>query len=441
MRPSHVRAAALSLLAFLSVASSPASQSSHCSSQKCSAEASRQRSGHYALLQVRGRLSSSWVSREDTAEHAESLVEAPVFPDSDLTDFEKDYIEDSSNPLDVGEKEAAAHDAAFASGKTGEAGGSSTRCCEGKTAKCEACKARVTVQDFCMLHGDVKGCEKAFDCDAGLDNWKLGWSDLKKLWCCTYQQKGCAKTDGVASGSENGTQMHKASGGTWADDYVNDANAANVSTEQEEEEPVVHMNGSDSSKCVTREDPRATAFGYTTSEPGTKCIFGLPLHHGRSPVRVLRLVLDHADHGVVGELLRVLPPLRPQQGHPPGGRSLGEEARQRARHHHNHHHHGRAEHHGRTEHHCRTVDHCQGQAPQEEAAQACYQHRATIPHGCAQLDQFNQLCRLNQRRRNRRDDCDHDHGGSWHRRDDCDHNHEGGHGRRRSRRKGRRSRS
>merc|ERR1719221_662800 len=34
-----------------------------------------------------------------------------------------------------------------------------------------------------------------FDCDAGLVNAAIGWSEPKKAWCCTNQQKGCALTE------------------------------------------------------------------------------------------------------------------------------------------------------------------------------------------------------------------------------------------------------
>eukprot|EP00441_Pelagodinium_beii_P029566 CAMPEP_0197708736 /NCGR_PEP_ID=MMETSP1338-20131121/128103_1 /TAXON_ID=43686 ORGANISM="Pelagodinium beii, Strain RCC1491" /NCGR_SAMPLE_ID=MMETSP1338 /ASSEMBLY_ACC=CAM_ASM_000754 /LENGTH=575 /DNA_ID=CAMNT_0043292667 /DNA_START=94 /DNA_END=1821 /DNA_ORIENTATION=+ len=30
-----------------------------------------------------------------------------------------------------------------------------------------------------------------FDCAAGFSNWKAGWSQPKKAWCCTHEQRGC----------------------------------------------------------------------------------------------------------------------------------------------------------------------------------------------------------------------------------------------------------
>lgn len=38
---------------------------------------------------------------------------------------------------------------------------------------------------------EQKGCQ-VFECDAGLDNWRKGWSIPKKAWCCTNEKKGCA---------------------------------------------------------------------------------------------------------------------------------------------------------------------------------------------------------------------------------------------------------
>merc|ERR1719512_239492 len=34
-----------------------------------------------------------------------------------------------------------------------------------------------------------------FDCDAGLANAAIGWSEPKKAWCCANQQKGCGLTE------------------------------------------------------------------------------------------------------------------------------------------------------------------------------------------------------------------------------------------------------
>jgi len=39
---------------------------------------------------------------------------------------------------------------------------------------------------------DVLVTSVPFDCDAGLSNWLHGWSEAKKSFCCSTQQKGCA---------------------------------------------------------------------------------------------------------------------------------------------------------------------------------------------------------------------------------------------------------
>merc|ERR1712232_1416503 len=31
-----------------------------------------------------------------------------------------------------------------------------------------------------------------YDCQAGVSNWQMGWSDPKKAWCCAHGGKGCA---------------------------------------------------------------------------------------------------------------------------------------------------------------------------------------------------------------------------------------------------------
>lgn len=50
---------------------------------------------------------------------------------------------------------------------------------------------------FPMLQSQQDG----FDCDAGLQNFKLGWSDAKMTWCCANQKKGCVQTEEPASGT------------------------------------------------------------------------------------------------------------------------------------------------------------------------------------------------------------------------------------------------
>ncbi|CAK8985537.1 unnamed protein product [Durusdinium trenchii] len=49
-------------------------------------------------------------------------------------------------------------------------------------------------RDYCCAHSG-RGCHRtheSYDCLAGLDTWKAGWSLHKKLWCCDNQKLGCA---------------------------------------------------------------------------------------------------------------------------------------------------------------------------------------------------------------------------------------------------------
>lgn len=32
-----------------------------------------------------------------------------------------------------------------------------------------------------------------FDCAAGVSNWRQGWSDAKKEYCCEHTKRGCMK--------------------------------------------------------------------------------------------------------------------------------------------------------------------------------------------------------------------------------------------------------
>ncbi|CAJ1393551.1 unnamed protein product [Effrenium voratum] len=41
--------------------------------------------------------------------------------------------------------------------------------------------------------GEGHASGKIYDCHAGFSNWLHGWSDSKKTWCCSREQKGCVK--------------------------------------------------------------------------------------------------------------------------------------------------------------------------------------------------------------------------------------------------------
>lgn len=45
---------------------------------------------------------------------------------------------------------------------------------------------------------------KPFDCDAGSANWKAGWSDAKKDWCCSNEGVGCEDPTASSSSSSSG---------------------------------------------------------------------------------------------------------------------------------------------------------------------------------------------------------------------------------------------
>merc|ERR1711957_754913 len=38
------------------------------------------------------------------------------------------------------------------------------------------------------------GLLERFNCQAGLTNWREGWSDSKKNWCCNKKGLGCASS-------------------------------------------------------------------------------------------------------------------------------------------------------------------------------------------------------------------------------------------------------
>lgn len=40
-----------------------------------------------------------------------------------------------------------------------------------------------------------------YDCDAGFSNWRAGWSEQKKHWCCHTYRKGCPDSGASSSGS------------------------------------------------------------------------------------------------------------------------------------------------------------------------------------------------------------------------------------------------
>lgn len=46
-------------------------------------------------------------------------------------------------------------------------------------------------QMYCCDH-ESKGCDQLpYDCAAGLDKWKVGWSGEKQVWCCAHRERAC----------------------------------------------------------------------------------------------------------------------------------------------------------------------------------------------------------------------------------------------------------
>eukprot|EP00928_Gymnodinium_smaydae_P076432 TRINITY_DN59461_c0_g1_i1.p1 TRINITY_DN59461_c0_g1~~TRINITY_DN59461_c0_g1_i1.p1 ORF type:complete len:206 (-),score=60.76 TRINITY_DN59461_c0_g1_i1:71-688(-) len=54
-----------------------------------------------------------------------------------------------------------------------------------------AFRALIFALAFCGCSGQSTD---PFDCEAGKANWKYGWSDSKKEWCCANKQIGCPET-------------------------------------------------------------------------------------------------------------------------------------------------------------------------------------------------------------------------------------------------------
>jgi len=160
--------------------------------------------------------------------------------------FDADYIEDSNNPL---EKFTRGNGARESNGKVW------------------------------LIEDD--GVDN-FNCTAGIKTWRRGWSMKKKRFCCRTEGVGCELNSTNASGNDsrfnfsgnssggnesgigtnrtNGTESNRSSGNTM--------NAMNVTFGNV-------TNATGRLACVTKDDPRANSFAYTTSPPGTRCVFGV----------------------------------------------------------------------------------------------------------------------------------------------------------------------
>merc|ERR1712187_593611 len=48
---------------------------------------------------------------------------------------------------------------------------------------------------------EVSKDDLPFDCEAGFQNWKKGWSYEKKQYCCDHEGKGCEDMTGSGGGA------------------------------------------------------------------------------------------------------------------------------------------------------------------------------------------------------------------------------------------------
>lgn len=92
-----------------------------------------------------------------------------------------------------------------------------------------------------------------FNCKIGTVHWRKGWSDLKKRYCCKAENVGCLDTADVSTNGQEISRRRRSKTGSQ------ETNVTNTTT---------------SDACVTGE-PVMNILGYTTSEKGTHCIFGL----------------------------------------------------------------------------------------------------------------------------------------------------------------------
>lgn len=77
--------------------------------------------------------------------------------------------------------------------------------------QCAACDACTLAEAGCIDPMPVEhqaGLESMpFDCNAGFDNWELGWSKEQKAWCCENAGRACAPPAPAAVPVEDATQI------------------------------------------------------------------------------------------------------------------------------------------------------------------------------------------------------------------------------------------
>jgi len=89
------------------------------------------------------------------------------------------------------------------------------------------------------------------------------------------EDSGKGESDGEESGRGEHITSESGADKSFNTDIENDGNTTSTLTGAAQSS--VDTATTSSSACVTRADPRAVAFGYETSEPGTPCVFGVDL--------------------------------------------------------------------------------------------------------------------------------------------------------------------
>jgi len=62
-----------------------------------------------------------------------------------------------------------------------------------------------------MATPPAKVIDVRFDCRAGLANWRIGWNQEKKAWCCRNKRLGCEHEHGETYGYQEAFEQNEAS--------------------------------------------------------------------------------------------------------------------------------------------------------------------------------------------------------------------------------------
>jgi len=185
------------------------------------------------------------------------VMRAQAHPDS----FDADYLEDSNNALENFTRGTVDLD--------GGAGGDDDGA--GSTASESAAKVDLIESDG----------EEDFNCTAGNENWTRGWSLMKKRYCCRTAGIGCEPESSNTSG--NGSSFNSSSNGSSIDEGGNTSRRARRprrprrprNAQNDTFGNVTNATAVRKAKCVTKDDPQANSWAYTTSPAGTYCVFGV----------------------------------------------------------------------------------------------------------------------------------------------------------------------